>query len=179
MKKILHIIASVVAAILFTCALFGCTNPSVSSSSTTASSASAATSAVLSSSAGSHLDSTAYSPPELNVTEDGEYTDKDSVALYIHQFGHVPSNYITKTKARKAGWDNTKGNLWKVLPGKSIGGGGFENDEGILPDAPGRSWFECDIDYEGGYRNSKRLVYSNDGLIYYTGDHYKTFQRLY
>lgn len=120
-----------------------------------------------------------YDPPNIKVKESGEYTDKDSVALYIHLYGHVPSNYVTKTKARKAGWVNTKGNLWDVLPGKSIGGGGFYNDDGMMPDAPGREWFECDIDYEGGFRNAKRLVYSNDGLIYYTDDHYKTFQRLY
>lgn len=101
------------------------------------------------------------------------------MALYIHTYGTVPSNYVTKTKARKAGWVSSKGNLWDVLPGKSIGGGGFENDDNLLPDAPGRKWFECDIDYEGGFRNAKRIVYSNDGLIYYTDDHYKTFEQLY
>ena len=101
------------------------------------------------------------------------------MALYIHLYGHVPSNYITKTKARRAGWVNTEGNLWDILPGKSIGGGGYSNDDGALPDAPGREWFECDIDYAGGYRNSKRIVYSNDGLIFYTGDHYNTFEQLY
>lgn len=115
----------------------------------------------------------------ITVTRNGSYTDKEHVALYIHTYGTVPSNYISKTKARKAGWDSEKGNLWKVLPGMSIGGGGFYNDEGMLPDAQGREWFECDIDYEGGFRNAKRIVYSNDGLIYYTDDHYKTFERLY
>ncbi|MDO5117331.1 MAG: ribonuclease domain-containing protein [Eggerthellaceae bacterium] len=115
----------------------------------------------------------------IKVVESGTYTSKDEVALYIHQFGHVPSNYITKTQARKRGWDQEKGNLWDVLPGMSIGGGGFSNDDGMMPDAPGREWFEVDIDYEGGYRNAKRIVYSNDGLIYYTDDHYETFERLY
>lgn len=115
----------------------------------------------------------------VKVTEDGQYTSKEEVALYIHKYGHVPSNYITKTKARKAGWVQDKGNLWDVLPGMSIGGGGFFNDDGMMPDAPGREWFEADIDYQGGYRNAKRLVYSNDGLIYYTDDHYETFERLY
>ena len=117
--------------------------------------------------------------PTTQVTENGTYTSKDEVALYIHLYGHVPSNYVTKTQARKAGWVQEDGNLWDVLPGKSIGGGGFSNDDGMMPDAPGRKWFEADIDYEGGYRNAKRLVYSNDGLIYYTGDRYKTFERLY
>ena len=113
------------------------------------------------------------------VTEDGQYTDKDSVALYIHQYGHLPSNYISKSKARKAGWESEKGNLWDVLPGMSIGGSEFYNDEKLLPDADGRRWSECDIDYEGGYRNAKRIVFSNDGLVFYTGDHYKTFEQLY
>lgn len=119
------------------------------------------------------------SKPTLQVTENGTYTSKDEVALYIHLYGHVPSNYITKTKARKAGWVQEDGNLWDVLPGMSIGGGGFSNDDGMMPDAPGRQWYEADIDYQGGYRNAKRLVYSNDGLIYYTDDHYETFERLY
>ena len=129
--------------------------------------------------ADNHLSGDSYDAPDITVEKNGTYTDKDHVALYIHTYGTVPSNYISKTKAKKAGWVNTKGNLWDVLPGKSIGGGGFYNDDHMLPDAPDREWFECDIDYEGGYRNAKRIVYSNDGLIYYTDDHYETFQRLY
>ena len=113
------------------------------------------------------------------VVESGQYSDKDSVALYVHKFGHLPSNYISKTKARKAGWDSNEGNLWDVLPGMSIGGSEYYNDDGQLPDAPGRRWTECDIGYEGGYRNAERLVFSNDGLIYYTDDHYNTFEQLY
>lgn len=129
--------------------------------------------------ADNHLSGDSYSAPDITVERNGEYTDKDHVALYIHTYGTVPSNYVSKSKAKKAGWVNTKGNLWDVLPGKSIGGGGFYNDDHMLPDAPGREWFECDIDYQGGYRNAKRIVYSNDGLIYYTDDHYDSFQRLY
>ena len=101
------------------------------------------------------------------------------MALYIHSFGHLPSNYISKTKARQAGWVNTKGNLWDVLPGKSIGGSDYHNDDGLLPDERGRTWKECDVNYEGGYRGAERLVYSNDGLVYYTGDHYESFTLLY
>ena len=115
----------------------------------------------------------------MSVSEDGEYTSKDEVALYIHLYGHLPGNYISKTKARKAGWVNTKGNLWDVLPGKSIGGSEFHNDDGQLPDAKGRRWTECDINYQGGFRNAERIVFSNDGLIFYTDDHYKTFEQLY
>ena len=116
---------------------------------------------------------------ETSIVEGGEYTDKDSVAEYVHLYGHLPGNYVSKSKARKAGWVSTEGNLWDVLPGKSIGGSEFYDDEDQLPDAPGRRWTECDIDYTGGFRNEKRLVFSNDGLIYYTGDHYRTFERLY
>ena len=101
------------------------------------------------------------------------------MALYIHLYGHLPGNYVSKTKARKAGWVNTKGNLQDVLPGKSIGGSEYNNDDGQLPDAKGRRWTECDIDFDGGFRNAKRIVFSNDGLVFYTGDHYKTFEQLY
>ena len=115
----------------------------------------------------------------VSVDEDGTYTTKDEVALYIHTFGHLPSNFISKTKAKKAGWDSSKGNLDKVLPGMSIGGSEFYNNEGQLPDAAGRTWTECDINYEGGYRGAERIVFSNDGLVFYTSDHYKTFEQLY
>ena len=120
----------------------------------------------------------------ITLRKDGSYTSKVEVALYIHTYGRVPSNYISKTKARNAGWDSSKGNLWDVLPGMSIGGGGYMNeqwDDGpLLPETPeGRDWRECDINYQGGYRGAERLVYSDDGLVFYTGDHYETFERLY
>lgn len=113
------------------------------------------------------------------VSENGRYTSKDEVALYIHTYGHLPSNFISKTKARQRGWDASEGNLDEACPGMSIGGSIFYNDEGKLPDKQGRRWTECDINYHGGYRGAERIVFSNDGLIYYTGDHYKTFERLY
>lgn len=114
-----------------------------------------------------------------SVTEDGTYTSPEQVALYIHLYGHLPSNYITKKEAEAAGWDSSKGNLWEVADGMSIGGSRFGNYEGVLPDKEGRRWYECDVNYEGGYRGAERLLYSSDGLIYYTGDHYKTFEQLY
>ena len=115
----------------------------------------------------------------INVEENGNYTSKDDVALYIHTYGKLPLNYITKAKAQEMGWDPEKGNLSDVLPGMSIGGSAFGNYGGNLPRATGRRYFECDIDYEGGYRGAKRLIYSNDGLVFYTEDHYKTFEQLY
>ena len=115
----------------------------------------------------------------ITVAEDKYYSSKDEVAAYIHQFNHLPDNYITKTKAKKLGWEQQEGNLWDVLPGMSIGGGPFNNYDGKLPEEAGREYKECDIDYKGGARGGKRIVYSNDGLIFYTGDHYETFERLY
>ena len=122
---------------------------------------------------------TASQPAAVTVVEDKYYSSKDEVAAYIHQFHHLPDNYITKTKAKKLGWEQTEGNLWDVLPGMSIGGGPFNNYDGKLPEESGREYKECDIDYNGGARGGKRIVYSNDGLIFYTGDHYETFERLY
>lgn len=115
----------------------------------------------------------------IKVTEDGTYTEKEEVALYIHLYEHLPDNYITKKEARSLGWESSEGNLWDVAPGKSIGGDYFGNYEGLLPEEEGRDYFECDIDYEGGYRNGKRIIYSDDGLIFYTEDHYESFEQLY
>ncbi|MBQ7535074.1 MAG: ribonuclease [Stomatobaculum sp.] len=113
------------------------------------------------------------------VHESGNYTSKDEVALYIHLYGHLPSNYISKRKAEERGWDSKAGNLDDVLPGMSIGGSGFGNYEGLLPAKKGRKYYECDIDYTGGHRNAKRIIYSNDGLVFYTENHYKSFEQLY
>ena len=114
-----------------------------------------------------------------SIAPDGCYTDKDNVALYIHIYNHLPCNYITKKEAQTLGWNSQKGNLQEVAPGKSIGGDKFNNFEGLLPKQKGRQYYECDIDYEGGRRNAKRIVYSDDGLIYYTKDHYNSFEKLY
>ncbi len=113
------------------------------------------------------------------IEEDGWYTSKEEVALYIHLYGRLPDNFIDKYDAQDLGWDSSKGNLDDVAPGMSIGGSKFGNREGLLPKKKGRTYYECDIDYEGGYRGVQRIVYSNDGLIYYTGDHYESFELLY
>lgn len=116
---------------------------------------------------------------KLSVEKDGSYTTPEDVAEYIHTFGTLPNNFITKSEAKALGWDNKKGNLWDVAEGKSIGGDYFGNYEGLLPEKKGREYTECDVNYEGGYRGSERIIFSNDGLIYYTDDHYKTFTQLY
>ena len=116
--------------------------------------------------------------PEDILPEDGWYYSKDDVALYIHIYGHLPDNFITKKEAEALGWSG--GPVEKYAPGMAIGGGRFGNYEGLLPEADGRSYTECDIDTNGASsRGAKRIVFSNDGLIYYTGNHYESFELLY
>jgi hypothetical protein len=113
------------------------------------------------------------------IAEDGVYTTPEEVAEYIHTYEKLPSNYLTKRQAMDLGWDSSKGNLWDVTDEGIIGGDKFGNREGLLPKENGRTYYECDVNYEGGYRGAERLVYSNDGLIFYTKDHYKSFKQLY
>jgi hypothetical protein len=116
--------------------------------------------------------------PAQTLDENGTYTSKEDVALYLHIYGHLPNNFITKKDAEKLGWSG--GSLEPYAPGMGIGGGRFGNYEGNLPTKKGRSYTECDIDTLGARsRGPKRIVFSNDGLIYYTGDHYETFELLY
>lgn len=116
---------------------------------------------------------------EVKIAEDGFYDSRDDVALYIHTYNKLPSNFVTKKKAREMGWVASKNNLRKVCKGCSIGGDIFTNEQEILPVKKGRKYYECDIDYDGGKRNEKRIVFSSDGLIFYTEDHYKSFIQLY
>lgn len=115
-------------------------------------------------------------PVTATVQEDGVYDTKDEVAEYIHIYGHLPSNYMTKKEARKRGWDG--GALHLTIEGMCIGGDVFGNYEGILPED--HTYYECDIDtLTRKKRGEKRIVYSEDGLIFYTEDHYETFEQLY
>ena len=116
---------------------------------------------------------------DYDVEEGGWYDTMEEVAIYLTFFDELPENYITKKEAQALGWDNRKGNLRKVADGCSIGGDRFGNYEGLLPKAKGRTYTECDIDTLGKKRGAKRIVFSNDGLIYYTPDHYKSFELLY
>lgn len=112
------------------------------------------------------------------IDENGIYTTKEDVALYIHVYGKLPQNFITKKEAEKLGWSG--GSVEKYAPGKCIGGAKFGNYEGLLPEKDGRTYTECDIDTLGANsRGAKRIVFSNDGLIYYTEDHYESFTLLY
>ena len=111
------------------------------------------------------------------IREDGEYSSKSEVGRYLYLYGKLPSNYITKNEAYDLGWKSNGNTLWDVAPGMSIGGDKFGNREGLLP--KGKQYYECDIDYNGGDRNAKRIVYALDGYIYYTDDHYASFEQLY
>lgn len=117
----------------------------------------------------------------LTVDDSGSdfiYTSAEDVAAYLHEYGELPDNFMTKSEAKKLGWEG--GSLEEYAPGMAIGGDKFGNYEGTLPKAKGRQYYECDIDTIGAdSRGAKRLVYSNDGLIYYTEDHYETFELLY
>ena len=113
------------------------------------------------------------------VSEEGWYSSPEEVALYLHLYGCLPGNYLTKQEAKALGWNSSEGNLWEVAEGMSIGGDRFGNREGLLPEKEDRIWYECDVNYAGGYRGAERLLYSSDGLIYYTDDHYQSYTCLY
>ena len=117
-------------------------------------------------------------PTDPPIDEDGWFYSAEDVALYLYTYGYLPRNFVRKDEARGYGW--TGGSVEAYLPGAAIGGDRFYNREGILPEADGRKYYECDIDTDGrSSRGAKRIVYSNDGLIYYTQDHYASFVLLY
>ena len=119
---------------------------------------------------------------EVSETTDtvGEHTyyyDVDHVVLYLDTYGHLPENYITKDEARALGWEG--GSVEVYQEGAAIGGDRFGNREGLLPEQTGRSYTECDINTDGAdSRGAERLIFSNDGLYFYTSDHYASFTEL-
>lgn len=119
-----------------------------------------------------------YSDSASDLDKDGSYTSKEDVMNYLIQYNRLPDNFITKKEARSLGWEG--GSLEPYAPGKCIGGDRFSNYEETLPVVKGRKYYECDIDTLGARkRGAKRIVYSDDGQIYYTEDHYETFELLY
>lgn len=110
----------------------------------------------------------------------GSATDwgMEGADAYIFHIGNLPDYYIDKQAAQQAGWQTTKKKFSSLFPGKMLGGDVFENSSEKLPSAPGRIWFEADINYSGGKRNRQRLLYSNDGLMFVTYDHYQTFYEI-
>lgn len=126
----------------------------------------------------SSAQSNAHEHSAQNVQNGHALTGFEEVAQYIRKHGELPDNYITKKEARKLGWDAQKGNLNEVAPGKSIGGDVFGNREKKLPGKKGRIWYEADINYTSGFRGDDRILFSSDGLIFKSEDHYKTFQEM-
>ena len=108
----------------------------------------------------------------------GPIIEPQDIADYLFEHGRLPDNFITKAEAQALGWDSRENYVSDVAPGKSIGGDRFGNREGLLPKAKGRQYYEADCYYVSGPRNQYRIVYSNDGLVYYTDDHYETFKKM-
>ena len=127
---------------------------------------------------GSSITQTVEVTREEKLPEDGWFYSAELVSQYLQTYGKLPDNFITKDEARKLGWEG--GSVEDYAPGYAIGGDKFGNREGLLPVAEGRQYYECDIDTDGqDSRGAKRIVYSNDGLIYYTDDHYESFMLLH
>ena len=101
------------------------------------------------------------------------------IADYIFENGKLPDNFIRKQEAERLGWDSRYNYVSDVAPGKSIGGDRFGNYEERLPVVQGRKYYEADCYYRGGRRNAYRIIYSSDGHVWYTGDHYETFVELF
>lgn len=181
MRRLTRLTGALLALLLVFSVLSGCGGAAPDVPSCTAA---PAADAVPAADAPSDAEADAVSPGESDksspaaLDEGGEYTSAEDVALYLHLYAHLPQNFITKKDARALGWNG--GGLDEYADGKCIGGDRFGNYEGLLPDAPGREYHECDIDtLHAVSRGAKRIVYSNDGLIYYTEDHYESFILLY
>ena len=106
-------------------------------------------------------------------------TDPQQIVNYLGAYGKLPENFITKKEAQNLGWDSRYNYVGDVAPGKSIGGYRFGNYGRQLPTKKGRTWYECDANYRGKKRGAERVIFSSDGLYYYTSDHYSTFTQMY
>ena len=109
----------------------------------------------------------------------GPIIEPQAIADYLFEHGELPENFITKEEAQALGWDSSRNYVSDVAPGKSLGGTYFGNYERKLPKAKGRVYHECDCNYTGGKRGAERIVYSSDGRVWYTADHYETFTELF
>ena len=116
--------------------------------------------------------------PEPTATP-GPLEEAQRIADYFFEYGELPDNFITKKQAQALGWDNMVNYVSDVAPGKSIGGDYFGNYEQLLPVVKGRKYYQADCFYRGGTRNAYRIIYSTDGHVWYTEDHYNTFIELF
>ncbi|CAD7798289.1 Ribonuclease [Chryseobacterium aquaeductus] len=104
-----------------------------------------------------------------------ELTAEKRVIDYVKINHQLPDFYLTKNEAKKQGWNPSQGNLCEILPGKAIGGDHFNNREGKLPKAG--KYFEADVNYNCGNRNADRIVFTKNGEVYLTKNHYKSFEK--
>ena len=104
-----------------------------------------------------------------------ELTNENTIINYVKTNRRLPDYYLKKGEARKQGWVASKGNLCDVLPGKAIGGDHFSNREKTLP--TGNKYYEADVNYNCGNRNADRIVFTKDGEVWLTKNHYKTFEK--
>lgn len=116
----------------------------------------------------------------MRAIKAGNATDlgTDGADWWVKYLNKLPGYYITRDNAIQAGWNPFGGNLAEVAPGCMLFGGIYQNRKHQLPETNGRTWYEADINYAGGYRNKQRLLFSNDGLVFVTYDHYKTFAEI-
>jgi len=119
-----------------------------------------------------------FGTPDVLPKQDEPIIEPQAIADFIFEYGRLPDNFITKSQAKAMGWDSEKNDLSDVAPGFSIGGDRFGNYEGLLPEKPGRKYYEADCYYTEGNRNAHRVVFSNDRLVFYTSDHYESFVEL-
>lgn len=125
---------------------------------------------------------TASPAPEAQAAPEREPGPRDEaqrIADYLFENGRLPDSFLTKKEAQALGWDSRFNYVSDVAPGMSIGGDYFGNYEGQLPKVKGRRYYEADCFYTGGKRNAYRIIYSDDGHVWYTGDHYQTFEELF
>ncbi|MDO4225379.1 MAG: ribonuclease domain-containing protein [Bergeyella zoohelcum] len=116
-----------------------------------------------------------FEPSDNQTSEIDELTNEKRVITYVKQHKELPDYYITKSEAREGGWVASEGNLCDVLPGKAIGGDRFSNREKQLP--AGQQYYEADVNYNCGRRGADRIVFTKDGEVWLTHNHYKTFEK--
>ena len=104
-----------------------------------------------------------------------ELTKEDIVIDFVKKNHELPDYYLTKSEARNQGWNASAGNLCEVLPGKAIGGDKFSNREKQLP--KGNQYYEADVNYNCGNRNADRIVFTKNGEVWLTHDHYRSFEK--
>lgn len=119
-----------------------------------------------------------YVPMRTKLVGTATNQGKNGADFYLYHYNKLPDYYINKENAALAGWINTYGNLHTILPNKMIGGEIYKNKNQKLPMNAERNWYEADINYSSGFRNGERILYSNDGLLFITLDHYHTFYEI-